>query len=139
MVQAMPLSSSTTFLLTQTERKSCILIRQSLSSPPSSPWQPPVCILSPRVNLLSIFNINGIIRYLSLASFTLHNFFEVSVLHFFIWLNSIVWVPPFLYSSVHGLLAIVNSAAMDSSTTICLSTCFRFSWVYTYKWNCWVV
>lgn len=50
---------------------------------------------------------------MSLASFTSYNLFEVSVLHFFIRLNSIVWVPPFLYSSIHGLLAIVNSPAMN--------------------------
>ena len=53
--------------------------------------------------------------------------------------------PHFAYPSVNGhlgcfhILAVVNNAAINMDGEILLSDLAFHSWVYTQKWNCWII
>ena len=85
-----------------------------------------------------------------LPSFMLSRFIRVVAsfrLHSFSWPNNI---PLYEYaricpSSVDGHLSCFHSGLLWAMLlwTLCtrfwMDMCYHFSWVYTYKWNCWII
>lgn len=97
--------------------------------PPTSPWQPPRCILSLWIYLFWTFHVNRIISYVIfcfgffLLSILSYSFIHiVGVPHLFLWVNDvplcICMTICFYIHQVVGIEAIVSNAIMNMNTQV---------------------
>ena len=126
--------------------------------PPLSPWQPPFYFLSLWIWLFSVC-LSGLTQYLSFCVWQIslnvfrvhpcckhvsefHSFLRLKILHFIYDTTFCLSIHPNVdgHLRCYHLLAIGNNAVMNLDVQIISPSLYlQVFWVYTCKWNCWII